>query len=394
MALDIAVLRAETPGCGHGIHFNHSGASLPTMATLDAIIGHLHDEARLGAMEAAALIQDRIEATRADAAALLGAKPSEIACTSSASAGFGMVFAALPPLRPADRILVGRQEWGGNLATMRAAADRAGATVETIPCRDDGGVDPEALGAMIDARVKLISLTWLPANGGLINDAVAIGRVARAAGVPYFVDAGQAYGQIPVDVAAIGCDMMKGTGRKFLRGPRGVAILYVRSDFLHKLTPAYLDVLSAPWSDGGPKPRSDARLFETSEAPVALLLGMGAALRQARTLGIAPIRRRIDALASNLRRQLADIPSVTIQDLGAERSGLVSFTLAEVGAHEVRRRLAARQIAVGANGVAYTPIDMSARDLTEIVRASISYFNTEAEIDRLVEVTRAIAKEG
>ena len=391
--MDIESLRAETPGCSMGAHFNHSGSSLPTRATLAAITDHLQREALYGGMEAAAGVADAIDTARADAASLLGATPGEIAFTSSGSAAFGLVFAALPRFAAGDRVLVGRQEWGGNLATMRYAADRVGARVEEIPCREDGSVDPDALSALIDDRVRLISLTWLPANGGLINDAAAIGRVARAADVPYFIDAGQALGQIPVDVAAIGCDMLKGTCRKYLRGPRGTALLYVRSSFLERLEPRFLDVQSGPWVNGAPAPRKDARLFETVEGSVALLLGLGSALKQAQSLGISAIRSRIRQLADGLRDRLTGIPGVTVRDLGKVRSGLVSFTVDGLSAPEVRSRLSRDRIAVGANGVPYTPLDMTARNLREIVRASVSYFNTEDEIERLVAAVASIARE-
>jgi selenocysteine lyase/cysteine desulfurase len=390
--MDIDALRAETPGCAIGAHFNHSGASLPAKATLAAITDHLQREALYGGMEAAASVLDAVETARADAAALVGAAPGEIAFTSSGSAAFGLVFAALPRFAQGDRILVGRQEWGGNLSTMRAAADRAGATVEEIPCRDDGSVDPDALSALIDERVRLISLTWLPANGGLINDAAAIGRAARTAGIPYFVDAGQAVGQIPIDVAAVGCDMLKGACRKYLRGPRGTALLYVRTSFLERLDPPFLDVQSGPWVNGAPAPRKDARLFETIECSAALLLGLGAALKQARSIGIAAIRNRIRPLADRVRDRLAEIPGVIVRDLGQERSGLVSFTVEGLSAQEVRARLSRDRIAVGANGVPYTPLDMAARNLHEIVRASVSYFNTEDEIDRLIDAVASLAK--
>ena len=366
------------------LHFNHAGASLPSPETLDTIIEHLRLEAALGPMEAGDRVRDRLDQARVDTAALLNAQPGEIAFTSSGSAAFGLAFAALPPLRAGDHILVGRHEWGGNLATLNAAARRAGARIEVIPCANDGSVDAQALAAMIDDRVRLVSLTWLPANGGLINDAAAIGRVTRAAGVPFFVDAGQALGQLPVDVAAIGCDVLKGAGRKHLRGPRGTAILYVRDGFRRALTPAFLDVQSAPWLGEDASPRDDARVFETSELSVAAILGLGSAVKEALDLGIPAIRARIVALAESLRAQLGDIPGVTVTDLGTVRSGLVSFTFAGLAAPEVRLRLAAQDITVGANGPAYTPLDMAARGLDGIVRASVSYFNTEAEIATLV----------
>jgi selenocysteine lyase/cysteine desulfurase len=266
--------------------------------------------------------------------------------------------------------------------------------VQTIPVRADGGVDDAALEAMIDERVRLVSLTWLPANGGLINDAAAIGRIARKFDIPYFIDAAQALGQLPVDVSELGCDVLKGAGRKYLRGPRGTAILYVRQAFLDRLSPSFLDVLSGPWSGSGAQVRPDSRRFETSEGSVALQLGLGAALKQAKALGIGAIRTRIDGLARQVRSGLGAIPGVTIRDLGSEHSGLVSFTLDGVPAQTIRAELARQRIAISANGVAYTPLDMTARGLDSIARASVSYYNTPEEIHRLCEAVANLSRQG
>jgi cysteine desulfurase/selenocysteine lyase len=390
--LDVETLRAATPGCATSVHFNHAGASLMSGATLSAITEQLRREALYGPHEASVAVQGRLDQARADAARLLNATPAEIAFTSSGSAGWGLAFAALPPLRAGDRILVGRHEWGGNLATMQRAAARAGARIEVIACREDGSVDPEALAGMIDARVRLVALTWLPANGGLINDAAAIGRVTRSAGVPFFVDAGQALGQIPVDVEAIGCDVLKGAGRKHLRGPRGTAILYVRAAFRQQLDTVFSDVLSAPWTAQGPAPRGDARIFETSEHPVALLLGLGVALEEALALGVPAIRDQIDLTANRLRAELQAIDGVVIRDLGQQRSGLVSFTVGDLDVNAVKDRLASAGISVGANGPAYTPFDMAARGLSGIVRASVSYLTDEQDIARLLAAVGDIAR--
>jgi cysteine desulfurase/selenocysteine lyase len=390
-ALDIEQLRSETPGCAISTHFNHSGSSLPSNTVLAVVTEHLQRESLYGPMEAAANAAGQIDEARADAAGLVGATPAEIAFCSSGSAAWGLAFAALPPLVAGDRILVGRQEWGGNLSTMQATAKRAGARIETIPVNEDGSADANALAAMIDDHVRLVALTWLPANGGLINDAAAIGKVTRAAGIPYFIDAAQALGQLPVDVSAIGCDMLKGSGRKFLRGPRGAAILYLRNAFLETLEPAYLDVLSSTWGEDGPHVRTDAQRFETSEKPIALLLGLGAALKQVRSLGVDAIRQRIRELSGQLRDQLGAVPGVAIHDLGTEKSGLVSFTVAGIAPQALRSRLAEKRITIAANGIPYTPLDMTARGLNEVARASVSYLNTTDEIDRLCDNVAVLA---
>jgi selenocysteine lyase/cysteine desulfurase len=382
-------LRTATPGCARVIHFNHSGGSLPSQTTLDAIIGQLQREALSGPMEAAAQGAALQESARQRAAQLINAPAASVAFSSSGSAAWGMAFAGLAPWRAGDRILVGRQEWGGNLACM-AQAVAAGASVEVIPCDASGAVSVDALEAMIDERVRLISLTWLPANGGLINPAAAVGAIARRHGIAYFIDAGQALGQIEVDVQALNCDVLKGACRKYLRGPRGTALLYIREGFIERLQPPFLDVLSAPQNGEHFHPRADARRFETSEVSLALMAGLDNALGEALHLGIPRIRQRIAHLAAVAREQLAQIDGLTLHDLGepGQQSGLIALNLQGWDANALKEHLAGHGINIGANGVAYTPLDMQARGLASIARVSVSYLNTEEEIAELVRVLR------
>jgi len=381
---DILRLRAATPGCAQVIHFNHAGASLPSHATLDAVIEQLQREALGGPMEAA---DNRVqERARNAAAALLNAQPEDIAFASSGSAAWSQAFNALGPWQPGERILVGRHEWAGNLACMGEAV-KAGARLEVIPCDAKGAVDPQALAQMIDGQVRLIALTWLPANGGLINPAAQIGNVARRHGIPYFIDAGQALGQLPCDVQALQCDVLKGAGRKFLRGPRGTALMYIRPQFLQRLLPVQRDVLSAPWDGKRFTLRDDARRFETSEVSLVLLAGLANALEEYNRLGAIPVRQRIEQLSSGLRQRLKAIPGLTLRNLGAanQQSGLIAFTLEGWDSVALKQTLAGRRINIGANGVSYTPLDMQARGLTNIARVAVSYLNTQEEIDVLLE---------
>lgn len=381
---DILRLRAATPGCAQVIHFNHAGASLPSQTTLDAVIEQLQREALGGPMEAA---DNRVqERARNAAAALLNAQPEDIAFASSGSAAWSQAFNALGPWQPGERILVGRHEWAGNLACM-AEAVKAGARLEVIPCDAHGAVDPQALAQMIDGQVRLIALTWLPANGGLINPAAQIGSVARRHGIPYFIDAGQALGQLPCDVQDLQCDVLKGAGRKFLRGPRGTALMYIRPQFLQRLLPVQRDVLSAPWDGKRFILRDDARRFETSEVSLALLAGLASALEEYNRLGAIPIRQRIEQLSNGLRQRLKAIPGLTLRDLGTanQQSGLIAFTLEGWDSMALKQTLAERRINIGANDVAYTPLDMQARGLTNIARVAVSYLNTQEEIDVLLQ---------
>ncbi len=388
--LAIQQLRKATPGCQSGlVHFNHAGASLPSQATLDAIFDQLQREARDGPMEAGEHGAVLVERARRAAGQLLNAPASSIAFASSGSTAWSMAFQALGPWKTGDRILVGRHEWGGNLASM-ALAVQAGARVEVIPCDATGAVCPVALESMLDANVKLIDLTWLPANGGLINPAQAIGAVARRHAIPYFIDAGQAVGQVPVDVQALQCDVLKSAGRKHLRGPRGTALLYVRQDFLQHLAPAQRDVLSAPWTAEGFDLRNDARRFETSEVSFALLAGLGNALQEINRLGIERVWERVSQTRARIREALLQISGITLHDLGTTHSGLIAFNLAGWDSFELKRRLGLKRINIGANGVAYTPLDMQARGLASIARISVSPLNTDDDIELLTKALREL----
>ncbi len=388
--LQVQHLREATPGCQSGIvHFNHAGASLPSQATLDAIIEQLQREAHDGPMEAGEQGAVLVEKARRAAGQLLNAPASAIAFASSGSTAWSMAFQALGPWQPGDRILVGRHEWGGNLASMELAV-QAGARVEVIPCDASGAACPVALEAMLDAKVKLIDLTWLPANGGLINPAQAIGDVARRHAIPYFIDAGQAVGQLPVDVQALQCDVLKSAGRKHLRGPRGTALLYIRPEFLQHLNPAQRDVFSAPWTAEGFDLRNDARRFETSEVSFALLAGLGNALHEINQLGIERVWQRVLQTSARIREALRQIPGISLHDLGNTHSGLIAFNLAGWDSFELKQRLGLKRINIGANGVAYTPLDMQARGLSSVARISVSPLNTDDEIEWLVKALREL----
>ena len=381
----ILALRAATPGCQQVIHFNHSGASLPSEATGAAMVAQMTREMIWGPMETAAHGEALLENARLTAARLLNASAASIAFLSSGSAAWGMAFSALGQWQPGDRILVGRHEWGGNLACI-AHAVAAGARLEVIPCDANGAVSVPALEAMLDERVRLISLTWLPANGGLINPAQTIGAVARRHGIPYFIDAGQALGQITVDVQQLGCDVLKGACRKFLRGPRGTALLYVRPGFVDKLQPPFVDVRSAPGNGESFTRRKDAQCFETSELSLTLMAGLNNALSEVEALGVSAIELRIQHLASVVRQRLTSVSGLTLRDCGptTNQSGLISFTVEGRDALDIKKTLGEQGINIGANGTAYTPLDMQARGLTNIARVSVSYLNTLAEIDTLV----------
>jgi cysteine desulfurase/selenocysteine lyase len=384
--IDVARARSETPGCAHVLHFNNAGAALMPRPVLDATVGHLQLEAQIGGYEAADRQRDAVERFYAAAAALLGCDINEIAFVENATRAWDMAFYALS-FRPGDRILTARAEYASNVIAFLQVAQRTGAVVEVIPSDETGQVSVEALERMIDDRVKLIAITHVPTNGGLVNPAAAIGKVARAAGVPYLLDACQSVGQMPVSVAEIGCDILSTTGRKYLRGPRGTGFLYVRRGLYQQLEPPFVDLHAATWiAPNRYEIRDDARRFENWETNFAGKVGLAVAIDYARSWGMDAIWDRIQRLAARLRAELRGIPGVTVTDVGAVQGGIVTFTVSGQTGHAVQEALAAHQMNVTTSTVTSTRFDMEARGLMEIVRASVHYYNDEAEIERFVRV--------
>jgi len=386
--IDVARVRAETPGRRTVIHFNNAGAALQPQPVLDAVLGHLKLEAEIGGYEAADRAESALEGVYGSLARLINAAPDEIALIENATRAWDMAFYSLR-LGPGDRILTASAEYASNVIAFLHMARRTGAEISVVPNDETGALSVEALERMIDSRVKLIAVTHVPTNGGLVNPAAAIGRVAARHGIPYLLDACQSVGQMPVDVAEIQCDMLSATGRKFLRGPRGTGFLWVRRSLIERLEPPFLDLHAARWtSPESYEIRSDARRFENWESFVAGRLGLGAAAEYAMAIGLEAIWERVKALAGHLRRSLAEIPGVSVCDLGRERCGIVTLTAEGVSATELCQAAAEAKINATTSSVFSTRYDMTARGLDLLLRASVHYYNTEEEILRFCDVMR------
>jgi selenocysteine lyase/cysteine desulfurase len=387
---DIMRLRHETLGCERTIFFNNAGASLQPRSVVARVIEHLRLEEQVGGYEAADLVAPELEALYGSVARLLHCAPEEIALQENATRAWEMAFYSLP-FASGDRIVTAANEYASNYIAMLQVVQRTRAEICVVESDPAGEVDLESLARLLDDRVKLIALTHVPTNGGLVQPAAQVGALARQAGIPFLLDACQSTGQMHLDVNALGCDMLCATGRKYLRGPRGTGFLYVRRAMMERMEPPLLDLRAATWVSADKfELRGDARKFETWEAAPAPRLGLGIAIEYALALGLDWIERRVQALAALLRERLADVKGVTVRDLGRLRCGIVTFTYDPHPAAEVVQWLQTNGIAVRTIEQSSTRIDMERRGLDELIRASVHYYNTEAELDRLCDVLRAM----
>jgi len=392
--MDIEKLRADTPGCAKRVHLNNAGAALPPSPVIRAMQEHFALEAEIGGYEAADARAEAIDEAYRSVAALIGAEPRNIAFTESATASYAQALTSIPFER-GDIILTTRNDYVSNQLQFLSLQSRLGVRVRRAPDAPEGGVDADAVERIVrDAKPAAVCVTHVPTNSGLVQDVERIGRICREHDVLYVVDACQSIGQMPVDVHALGCDFLSATSRKFLRGPRGAGFLYVSDRVLERgLAPLMIDMHGAEWiAEDRYRLVADAKRFETFEFAWALVLGIGAAARYARDVGLDAIRSRVRALAERLRRGLATIDGVRVLDRGPELCAIVSAATPR-DPRSVMLALRERGINVNAQARPSALLDFDAKGVAATLRLSPHYYNTEAEIDTALEALRDVLRD-
>jgi selenocysteine lyase/cysteine desulfurase len=388
--------REDTPGCANQIHFNNAASGLMPRAVLEAVTAHLNREANLGGYESADDAEAAVEDAYAAVAKVLGAQPRNIAVVENSTVAFFQALSAFD-FKAGDVIVTTRNDYISNQLAYLSLARRHGVEVQRAADLASGGADPQSVKELLrDPRVRLLAVTWVPTNSGLMQPVEALGEVAEAAGVPYLVDGCQVVGQIPVDVAKLRCDFFSGTARKFLRGPRGIGFLFVsdralqRGDF-----PLYIDMRGADWvSADSFAPAADARRFENWEFAYSLVLGLGEAARYALAVGVERGGRRARELAAKLRGKLSGLGGIRVLDRGKELAAIVTIEVAGWDATELSKLLRTRGINTSASLRAYAVIDMDEKRAATALRLSPHYYNTEEELDRVVEQLKSVTLKG
>ncbi|MEU5090889.1 aminotransferase class V-fold PLP-dependent enzyme [Streptomyces sp. NPDC021356] len=310
---------------------------------------HLHDEVRHE-------LDDRL-------AALLGTPPGDTVLFTSAADAFATVLSRLP-LGPRDRIWTTPYEGAANLTTLFALRDRARCGLDVVPLRPDGDLDLEWMAAHIDDDVALVSVAYVPAGCGIVNPVEEVGRILAPYRSLYAVDASYAVGQLPVDAARIGCDLLTGDGWRFLRGPESVGFAYAAPKLRQALAPHRVAPLVAPHG--------------------AAVAALNTALAHP-----APAAAHRD-LAPGLRAAVEEVPGTELIAPGRTQSGMLTFRHAGLPAALIRRRLAERGVVVWKTVGQETPLFLPGRGVTTAVRACVHGDNAAQDVDRFAEALREV----
>lgn len=384
--MNIDQLRNDTPGTSFVTHFNNAGASLPTQYVNQAIISYLHEEETHGGYETADKYADKIKELYSNMANLIHADSDEIAITENASTAFSKALYSID-FHDGDEIITSEIEYGNNFLNYLNLRKRIDIKIITIPGTEDSAFDMELFLNSINPKTRLIAITHMPTNSGAIAPVEQIGEIAKIHNILYLVDTCQSIGHYPVYVDKIHCDFLTGTSRKYLRGPRGLGFLYVKKDILPQLQPAMLEMDGAQWNSSQDFHMIySAKMFEVWEKSPALLLGMNEAVKYLLDIGIENVWSRINHLGRKLRNGLTDIKGIQLHDGPGELSGIISLTHNRYNVQEVKKQLKEYRINSSISGKHSSFSDMNKKGLEAVNRLSVHYYNSEQEIEKVLEV--------
>ena len=390
--MNIDQIRKDTPGCSDKIFLDSAGSSLMPRTVLEKMYQYLKREELLGGYHVADNSTAEIERFYTEVSKLINCNPRNIAFAHDATDAYTKVLSSIDFQRN-DIILTTDDDYASNHINFISLQKKFGIKVRRIKNLANGDLDLDDFERQIKVnKPKLVAVTHVPTNSGLIQNVEAIGKVCAAQEIIFLLDACQSVGQMPVDVQKIKCDYLSVTGRKFLRGPRGTGFLYVSDRMLTLGTkPLYIDGRGATWTAPGEYEMGDtAKRFELWESPYALMIGLTEAVRYANDIGIEEIFNYNQQLSSDLRKKLSEIDGVQLLDKGSQTANLVTMRKANKSLTQMKSLLDKHKVFYSINQKEWMLIDAEKKGVDWVLRLSPHYFNTIAELDRVVEIIQKI----
>lgn len=383
-------IRQDIRGLSDGkIFLNNAGSSLMPSIVVDSMKEYLELEEQIGGYETANRKADILEKFYDEAAELINAKPSNIAFATSATEAYAKALSSIM-FEEDDVIITTADDYISNQITFISLQKKLKVNIIRTKNLSDNELDLEDLENLIKKyNPKLIAVTHIPTNSGLIQNVEGVGRLCKQYDVLYLVDACQSVGQLAVDVEKIGCDFLSATGRKFMRGPRGTGFLYVSDKVLEQnYAPLLLDMRGADWTEfNNYELFKTAKRFESWEISYASLMGFTKALQYANNIGLNAIEHYNRGLSVRLRENLRN-SGFNVWDWGENLSSIVTFSGPDGDLEKIQHVLKEHNVFFSVTHKNSALIDFARKNINGIVRLSPHYFNTVEEIDVVSNVLK------
>ncbi len=364
--------RSFFPVSSEIVYLDHAGVAPISTRVDEALRRYAGEATRHGALRYA-FYDEEVERVRGRAARLLGAQPEEIAFVKNTTEGLGIVAAGLD-WSPGDVVVSCDLEYPSNVYPWWSLR-RRGVETLLLPGRDGRLPLERVEEALRRPRVRLLALSSVEFGSGARNDLEALGHLCRERGVLFCVDAIQSLGCLALDVERCGVDFLSADGHKWLLSVEGCGIFFCARRLLDRLTPRIVGWRNvaghADFDRYDDALRGDAHRFEEGTTNTPGIFALGAALDLLLELEVPRIEQRVLALAAHLARGLQERGVRVLSPTDAAASGIVSFRLDREPPETTAQRLRARGIHTAARRGG--------------VRASPHFYNTEAELEALIE---------
>ena len=392
--MNIEQIRLNTIGCHDKIFLNSAGSSLMPKVVMKKVKAYMKQEELLGGYEVAKNRETQISEFYTEIARLLNCRADNIAFMYNATDAYSKALSSIP-FAVDDTILTTNDDYISNHLAFISLQKRFGIKILRSKNLPNGDIDFVNFEQLVKIhQPKLVAITHIPTNSGLIQNAEKVGEICTKYGLWYLLDACQSVGQIVVDVQKIKCDFLSSTGRKFLRGPRGTGFLYVSDRVIsEKIEPLFIDMQGATWTGTETyEVQMSGKRFEEWECSYATLVGLTEAVRYANKIGIDKIQARNAVLSSTLRNNLSKINGVKVMDRGSNLSSIVTFHIEGIELDAFCEHLKQNTVRHAVAYKQHALIDLSDKGVDWVVRLSPHYFNTLAEMEQVSNIIREIAK--
>ena len=395
-ALDIAAIRSDFPVLARTIrglplsYLDNAASSQRPRAVIDAISHYYensHANVHRGVHTLSQEATDLFEGARAKVRRFINAKSAqEVIFVRGTTEAINLVAQSYgrPRFGPGDEILVSWLEHHANIVPWQMLCQQTGATLKVAPITQSGEVDFDAFAALLSPRTKLVALAHVSNALGTVVPVHRFIAAARERGVPVLLDGAQAVPHMSVDVQALDCDFYAFSGHKMC-GPTGIGVLYGRESLLNAMP---------PWQGGGDMILAVSfektvynglpYKFEAGTPDIAGAIGLGAAIDYLESLGMERIAAAEHALLVYANERLATVPGLRFVGTAPEKAAVVSFTIDRMHPHDLGTILDHEGVAIRTGHHCAMPV-MEFYGLPATARASFAFYNTRAEIDRLVE---------
>jgi cysteine desulfurase/selenocysteine lyase len=367
----------------------------PVIEAMDRYYNDYRSSVHRGVYPLAVEATDEFEGARERIARWLGSSVEETIFTANATASINTVAYTWgrQNVGTGDLVVVTELEHHSNIVPWQILCNEVGAELAYVRVLDDGQLDLESLDALLARAPKLVCVAHVSNVLGTINPVAEITRRAHEAGAVVIIDGAQAVPQLPVDLRAIDADFYAWTGHK-VYGPTGIGILHGRRELLEAMPPFMggghmiktVGDTESTWTDLPWK-------FEAGTSQIAEAIGLGAAVDWVQALGIDQIRAHERALTADALERLASVPGLTVHGPASadDRGGLISFVLDGVHPHDVGEILGREGVCIRTGHHCAQPL-MRRLGAHATNRASFGAFNTDADIDRLIEALASVAR--